>query len=159
MSRLPIRISPTVGCSSPATIRRVVVLPQPDGPSNAKNEPCAMVRSTPSTAVNGPNRLVSDVSTRSPESPFGADPAMTGAVPFSTRNLSAAGREGLEGLVVLGLLGLGQATEDMRAAQHLLGREDQRVLGHVRIIGHQELFGALDHRDVVDVVHDLRHHL
>jgi hypothetical protein len=33
-------IVPEVGSSSPATIRSVVVLPQPDGPSSAKNEPC-----------------------------------------------------------------------------------------------------------------------
>ena len=30
---------PDVGVSRPATIRSVVVLPQPDGPSSAKNEP------------------------------------------------------------------------------------------------------------------------
>jgi hypothetical protein len=30
---------PRVGSSKPATIRMVVVLPQPDGPSNEKNSP------------------------------------------------------------------------------------------------------------------------
>jgi hypothetical protein len=30
---------PSVGCSNPATSRRVVVLPQPEGPSRAKNSP------------------------------------------------------------------------------------------------------------------------
>ena len=35
----PMLIDPDVGCSRPATIRSVVVLPQPDGPSRAKNEP------------------------------------------------------------------------------------------------------------------------
>ena len=39
MSCSPMRIRPRVGSSSPATIRSVVVLPQPDGPSRAKNEP------------------------------------------------------------------------------------------------------------------------
>ncbi len=34
-----IRISPSLGCSKPATIRSVVVLPQPLGPSRVKNSP------------------------------------------------------------------------------------------------------------------------
>ncbi len=33
------RIPPSVGCSNPAIIRSVVVLPQPDGPSIEKNSP------------------------------------------------------------------------------------------------------------------------
>ena len=33
------RPRPSVGCSKPATIRSVVVLPQPDGPSSEKNSP------------------------------------------------------------------------------------------------------------------------
>src|SRR4029078_341982 len=41
---------PAVGCSKPAMRRRQVVLPEPDGPSMAKNSPAAMSRSTPSTA-------------------------------------------------------------------------------------------------------------
>ena len=57
MSVSPIRIWPAVGSSRPATIRRVVVLPQPEGPSRAKNEPCGMVRSSGCTAVNSPKRL------------------------------------------------------------------------------------------------------
>ena len=31
------RICPSVGFSNPASIRIIVVLPQPDGPSSAKN--------------------------------------------------------------------------------------------------------------------------
>ena len=42
MSWSPMRIVPAVGSSSPATMRSVVVLPQPDGPSSAKNEPCGI---------------------------------------------------------------------------------------------------------------------
>ena len=42
MSLSPIRIWPAVGSSRPATIRSVVVLPQPDGPSRAKNDPCGI---------------------------------------------------------------------------------------------------------------------
>ena len=37
MSWPSIRILPAVGVSNPASIRSSVVLPQPDGPSSAKN--------------------------------------------------------------------------------------------------------------------------
>src|ERR1700687_4058057 len=43
-------ISPDVGCSSPATQRRVVVLPQPDGPSRTTISPAATAKLTSSTA-------------------------------------------------------------------------------------------------------------
>src|SRR5258708_25648036 len=36
--------------SSPATMRRVVVLPQPEGPSSVTNSPCSTARSILSTA-------------------------------------------------------------------------------------------------------------
>src|SRR5262249_21203083 len=39
-----------VGCSSPATQRSVVVLPQPDGPSSTTISPAGTVKLTPSTA-------------------------------------------------------------------------------------------------------------
>src|SRR5690606_38382604 len=42
--------SPALGSSNPAMTRRVVVLPQPDGTSKAKNSPSSMMRSTSSTA-------------------------------------------------------------------------------------------------------------
>src|SRR5450631_42525 len=43
-------ISPSVGCSSPATQRKVVVLPQPDGPSSTTISPAGTAKLTPSTA-------------------------------------------------------------------------------------------------------------
>src|SRR5262245_30164349 len=43
----------------PATIRSVVVLPQPDGPSRATNSPLRISRSNASTADTLPNCLVS----------------------------------------------------------------------------------------------------
>src|ERR1700722_8154833 len=43
-------ISPEVGCSSPATQRKVVVLPQPDGPSNTTISPAGTAKLTPSIA-------------------------------------------------------------------------------------------------------------
>src|ERR1044072_1064445 len=46
----PIEIVPAVGCSSPAMQRKVVVLPQPDGPSSTTISPAAMRKLTSSTA-------------------------------------------------------------------------------------------------------------
>src|SRR2546423_10305519 len=47
----PMRISPALGCSSPATQRRVVVLPQPEGPSSVTISPAATSKSMPATAA------------------------------------------------------------------------------------------------------------
>src|SRR3977135_2777733 len=49
---------PPLGSSSPATMRRVVVLPQPDGPSSVTSSPCATLNETSSTAVTRPYFLV-----------------------------------------------------------------------------------------------------
>ncbi len=49
------RMRPLVGCSKPAIMRSVVVLPQPDGPSIVKNSPSAIGKSAPRTASNVPN--------------------------------------------------------------------------------------------------------
>ena len=55
-SRLPaMTTSPAVARSSPAIMRRVVVLPQPDGPSRQTTSPAATDRSTSLTAVKAPN--------------------------------------------------------------------------------------------------------
>src|SRR6201996_4464624 len=43
-------ISPSVGCSRPATQRKVVVLPQPDGPSRTTISPAGTAKLTPSMA-------------------------------------------------------------------------------------------------------------
>src|ERR1700739_4249578 len=43
-------MSPEVGCSRPATQRSVVVLPQPDGPSNTTISPAGTEKLTPSIA-------------------------------------------------------------------------------------------------------------
>src|SRR3954471_14674364 len=47
----PIRTTPSLMSSSPATIRSAVVLPHPDGPTSTMNSPSAMSRSSRSTAV------------------------------------------------------------------------------------------------------------
>src|SRR5258708_15652411 len=46
----PIRIVPALGCSKPATQRKVVVLPQPDGPSSVTISPAVAAKLTSSTA-------------------------------------------------------------------------------------------------------------
>src|SRR5215203_6722605 len=58
MSWSPIRIRPAVGSSRPATMRSVVVLPHPDGPSSAKNEPLGTVSDRSRTATKSPKRFV-----------------------------------------------------------------------------------------------------
>src|SRR4051794_2871204 len=65
MSRPAMVMVPLEGSSRPATIRSVVVLPHPEGPSRAKNRPCSTTRSRLSTAVKAPNRLVTPLSVRS----------------------------------------------------------------------------------------------
>ena len=50
-------IRPEVGCSKPPIMRRVVVLPQPDGPRRLKNSPVTTSRSMWSTANASPIRL------------------------------------------------------------------------------------------------------
>src|SRR4029078_2011162 len=73
MSLAPSRITPSVGISRPATMRSVVVLPQPEGPSKAKNDPCGTVTDRSSTATKLPNRLVSRSMTRSLSDKLGPD--------------------------------------------------------------------------------------
>src|SRR6516164_5624003 len=46
----PMAISPSVGCSRPATQRKVVVLPQPEGPSSTTISPAGTAKLTPSIA-------------------------------------------------------------------------------------------------------------
>ncbi|MNY42496.1 hypothetical protein D3C86_1773890 [compost metagenome] len=46
--------SPAVGCSKPAIIRSVVVLPQPELPRKEWKEPRRTLKSRPLTAATGP---------------------------------------------------------------------------------------------------------
>src|SRR5882672_5948082 len=50
-------MTPSVGCSKPAISRKVVVLPQPDGPRKEWKAPRGISKATLSTATTGPNRL------------------------------------------------------------------------------------------------------
>ncbi len=52
------RMRPSLGASKPASMRSSVVLPQPDGPSSAKNSPCRMSSVSASTATTAPKRLL-----------------------------------------------------------------------------------------------------
>src|SRR5918995_457946 len=51
-TRSPIFMVPEVMSSRPATMRRAVLLPQPDGPTRTRNSPCLMSRSRSWTAWN-----------------------------------------------------------------------------------------------------------
>src|SRR3954462_2507074 len=57
-------IVPEVGCSKPAIIRSVVVLPQPDGPRNDTNSPFWAARLKSSTATFWAKRFWMPVSAR-----------------------------------------------------------------------------------------------
>jgi hypothetical protein len=52
------RIEPEVGFSKPAIMRRMVVLPQPDGPSREMNSPLSKAKLTDLTTVVAPKVLV-----------------------------------------------------------------------------------------------------
>src|SRR6185437_14114513 len=62
---LSMLMRPPVFCSSPATMRKVVVLPQPDGPSRVTNSPCATRKSTSLTAMKSPKCRLTFSSTTS----------------------------------------------------------------------------------------------
>src|SRR6266545_3381989 len=121
-------IDPLVGSSSPATIRRVVVLPQPEAPSRAKNEPSGMCRVRSSTAVKAPKRLVTRVSARPPGLgvPVAAETAATG---LCTTDMRRSGPVHCTefALVVLADV-VGERHERVSLLQLGLGREDEAVL-------------------------------
>src|ERR1700741_2651451 len=50
----PRKMLPPVGSSRPAIMRKVVVLPQPEGPSRQKNSPPSTVKAAPRTAAKLP---------------------------------------------------------------------------------------------------------
>src|SRR5215470_16677382 len=55
------RISPRSGVSRPSSNRRIVVLPQPGGPKRQNSSLSSTVRSTSSTAITGPKRLLTAI--------------------------------------------------------------------------------------------------
>src|SRR5437899_6179316 len=58
-SRPSRRMAPPLGSTKPAIICKVVVLPQPDGPSSETNSPFSTPSDSPSTASCVPNLLLS----------------------------------------------------------------------------------------------------
>ena len=60
----PISMRPVSGVSSPAIMRRMVVLPQPLGPSRVTASPRVTVSDSSSTARTAPKRLLSPSSRR-----------------------------------------------------------------------------------------------
>ena len=58
MSSPSSRMRPSLGVSKPASMRSSVVLPQPDGPSSAKNSRSKMSSDSRSTATTPPKRLL-----------------------------------------------------------------------------------------------------
>src|SRR6187399_3141779 len=66
MSAPSTRICPPSTSAKPAIIIKVVVLPEPEGPSREKNSPGAMVALTPLTTVSLPYRLVTCCSSIAP---------------------------------------------------------------------------------------------
>src|SRR3954453_8391612 len=138
MSRPPRAIEPDVGVSRPATIRNVVVLPQPEGRSRAKNEPLGTSRSSASTALKAPKSLVNDLSCR----PTASCPP-TGAV------VSASTRCDIGPVPFVGdLLLVVEGHEAPGGGQHVVGGEDQRALGCRLVELEHLLLGTLDRADV-----------
>ena len=58
------KICPEVGFSRPATKRKMVVLPQPDGPSNVTMVPRLMVKSKSSITTDLPKAFVTFFNTK-----------------------------------------------------------------------------------------------
>jgi len=54
ISRPSTKTVPPSGCTKPATIIKVVVLPDPEGPSSEKNSPGAIEAAMVSTTVSSP---------------------------------------------------------------------------------------------------------
>jgi hypothetical protein len=74
-------MAPSVGSSKPASMRRSVVLPQPEGPSREKNSPARTVTETWSKAVKAPKRLVARRTSMIGASDPEAESAVAGAGP------------------------------------------------------------------------------
>src|SRR3954449_481630 len=110
-------IAPEVGVSSPATMRSVVVLPQPDGPSSAKKDPRGTSRSSSLTAVKPPNVFVTSRSRR---------PSYVVA-PCAAVSASATCDIGPVSFV-LDLLPVVERHEVERHRERLVVREDQLVV-------------------------------
>src|SRR5260370_1192205 len=90
MTLLPTRISPAEGSTKPAISRKVVVLPQPDGPSRHTRRPCSTVSEMSSTTASSPYSLVrprnSTEATSSPRR-FGGDDGLVRHEPAARQDI------------------------------------------------------------------------
>src|SRR3954469_3442182 len=129
-------MAPELGVSRPATIRSVVVLPQPEGPSSAKNEPRGTSRSRSRTAWKAPKCLVS----RRIASPsYDAGSASASSPDDAASTTCDIG----ELSFVLGDLRFVESHEVHRLREHLLVGEDERVVDQVGVDLLHLLLGAL----------------
>src|SRR5260370_31021621 len=106
---------PSSGTSKPAISRNSVVLPQPDGPSSAKNSPASTASDTRSTAATAPNRLLAPMISR------------TGISPSAAR-LHAAPGAGAPALI-----GARRRQVGIQQPAHRLGPVEARGLAELRI--------------------------
>src|SRR5829696_4176949 len=96
--------SPEEGCSSPATIRSSVVLPQPDGPRRTRYSPSSVARSIPSTARTPPGNsltrfLTSTTATGCPLLTL-AHQALRPPLVEDRLHLAFGGRDGIPGALL-----------------------------------------------------------
>src|SRR5712692_5186537 len=92
-----IRMSPADASSSPAIMRNVVLLPQPDGPTSTTNSLSAMSRSMPRTANVSSNFLTSLRSvTWAMKSSFGGAGGQAGDVVVHQEGVDDERRRGAE---------------------------------------------------------------
>src|SRR5260221_9930352 len=80
------RMAPALGCSKPATMRSVVVLPQPLGPRNETNSPRSTASSKFCTTFDGPKDLRRSLISRNAI----PSPAVAGALACVRRQAGAA---------------------------------------------------------------------
>src|SRR5262245_18816457 len=116
------RISPASGCSKPAMRRRQVVLPEPDGPSMAKNSPAAIARSTPSTARTAPKwRVTPAIATAAVAAAPAEETRRASSIASAAEALSAAAEDGEvvgdPAIVWHAAVGLRRALGDRRAPE------------------------------------------
>src|SRR3954447_10630703 len=117
---------PELGVSRPATMRSVVVLPHPEGPSSAKNDPRGTSRSRSRTAWKAPKGLVR---CRSASPSYDAGSASASRSDDEASTTCDIG----ELSFVLGDLGFLEGHEGHGLGEHRLVREDQRVVDQVGV--------------------------
>src|ERR671922_1745155 len=132
----PIRISPSETSSSPAIILRVVVLPQPDGPTRTTNSRSAMDRSRPRTASTSSKRFTTlrSVTSAIAFSTFGSAGRKSGDVVVHQKRVNDERRGGAPGrpchdLAPVEDVALDERSDDAHGQHQLVGRggEGERI--------------------------------